>query len=700
MVKGEGKTIITLVPERRILLYVMAMAGGVIFAATWPDVSLSMRLAAASAAMLFGGMALRGYVGPLQAGQWHLVIVFLAWTCTGITSTWWQLAQAPPAIDTGVRAVLAGVVVRVDGRMDERLRIWLRVEKASRQQGVLEGHLVRLSVEPDELTPVTGAQLRLTARIYPPPTPMFYGARDHGIQARIRGVVASGYVVAVQHVEMKSRAALGERFGRLRQVRADEIAAGMSSPAGGIAAALLIGDRRYVGRDTYDLFRQSGLAHLLAISGLHMGLLCFGVVGLLRAMAALFPQLASRVPVHKYAAVGGMIAGLAYVLLSGMSVSAIRAFLMAMLVLAAWLSDRLGLTLRNVGLAAGAILLVNPMALFSAGFQLSFAATTALVVWFEGWRHRSRTTRFQGSAGRAPRLVRWAGDLVLASILASAATLPLTAQHFGTVTPWGVLANLAGIPLTGLWIMPAGLGVLLTQFLPSPDWLAAVALWIMQLGIEGLVVVAGLFADLPLAPLRVPPPGAPFLIIAAAMLGYGFCLSAPTVLARMFVAGAVFTLAAGFLIPERDTGILLGRGSIQLVLAGKSGTAALYTLPERAGRRLSGFYQDGVARRLAQPVEPVPVRNEDGTTGHRHQLPDGRNVTVVTHRRGLTSACLSGADLVIALATADYPCRSGVPLFSLAGLPRDNYRLQVGEGELVARDTSGQYFRINPVSRP
>ena len=62
---------------------------------------------------------------------------------------------------------------------------------------------------------------------------------------------------------------------------------------------------------------------------------------------------------------------------------------MAMLVLAAWLSDRLGLTLRNVGLAAGAILLVNPVALFSAGFQLSFAATTALVVWFEGWRHRS-----------------------------------------------------------------------------------------------------------------------------------------------------------------------------------------------------------------------------------------------------------------------------------------------------------------------
>ena len=278
--------------------------------------------------------------------------------------------------------------------------------------------------------------------------------------------------------------------------------------------------------------------------------------------------------------------------------------------------------------------------------------------------------------------------------------MPLTAQHFGTVTPWGLLANLAGIPLTGLWIMRAGLGVLLTQFLPSPDWLATVALWVMQLGIEGLVVVAGLFADLPFAPIRVTPPGAPVLIATALLLGYGFCLSSPPVLARMLFAGAVFTLATGFLIPERDDGILLGRGAIQLVLAEQGGTARLYTLPERGGGRLSGFYQDSVARQIAQPVDPAPVMNVDGTAPNRHNLPDGRVVTVATQRRGLTTACRSGADLVIALVTADYPCRTTTLLFSIAGLPRDNYRLQVGEGELVARATSGQYFRISPVSRP
>jgi hypothetical protein len=96
----------------------------------------------------------------------------------------------------------------------------------------------------------------------------------------------------------------------------------------------------------------------------------------------------------------------------------------------------------------------------------------------------------------------------------------------------------------------------------------------------------------------------------------------------------------------------------------------------------------------------VPVMNVDGAAPNRHNLPDWRVVTVATQRRGLTTACRSGADLVIALVTADYPCRTTTLLFSIAGLPRDNYRLWVGEGELVARATSGQYFRISPVSRP
>ena len=116
MVKGEGKTIITLVPERRILLYVMAMAGGVILAAAWPDAGVLTMLAAASAGMLSGVIAFRGHVGSLQAGRWHLVIVFLAWICTGLASMW-QLDPAMKRVPIFAQEVLEGhLVVAADTR--------------------------------------------------------------------------------------------------------------------------------------------------------------------------------------------------------------------------------------------------------------------------------------------------------------------------------------------------------------------------------------------------------------------------------------------------------------------------------------------------------------------------------------------------------------------------------------------------------
>jgi competence protein ComEC len=232
------------------------------------------------------------------------------------------------------------------------------------------------------------------------------------------------------------------------------------------------------------MFRFSGLAHLLAISGLHMGLLCFGVIGFLRGVMALMPGVASRLPVHKFAAFAGLLAAALYVVLSGASISASRAFLMAVLIILAILSDRLALTLRNVAIAALVLLAFNPLALFTAGFQMSFAATAALVIRFEN---------YAGAPRGGWRLWRWFRELVIASVIASLATLPFTAQHFGLVTPWGVIANLIGIPLTGLWIMPAGLTVLATQLLPVPQMIADACLWVIQLGIGWLVAAANWF---------------------------------------------------------------------------------------------------------------------------------------------------------------------------------------------------------------
>lgn len=673
------------------------MIAGVVLATRMPDPGLLQIVLVVAVAVLAAFIAWRG-----MAWRWQVVLVCTVWGLAGLAGASWQLVRAPATLETGLTASLGGIIERLDGRQDSRLRVWLRVSDssdasiASNAASILHGNLVRLSVRPDMLEPLVGSDLRVRVRIYPPPRRLLYGARDYAVQARIRGVVASGYIINVQNVGMPSGSVpLSLRLASLRQDRADRIAGAMDAPAGGIAAALLIGDRRYVSEDIYDLFRQSGLAHLLAISGLHMGLLCFGVIGFLRMLAALAPSLACRLPVHKIAALGGVGAGLGYVVLSGLSVSAIRAFLMAMLILVAWLIDRLGLTLRNVGLAAGVILLFNPMALFGAGFQLSFAATTGLVLWFETWR--SRSADGAGGVFRS-RILRWVGDLIIASLIASAATTPLTAQHFGTVTPWGVLANLAGIPLTGIWIMPSGLLVLVTQFMPVPDIVEGAALALMQTGIDLLVKVAALFADLPASPLHVTPPGAPLLVglgLAGLLL---LCWRLPKPVATGGVVAMLIAAALVLAMRPRVDAVLLGQGNDRLVMAGSEGVARLYASRTMDRLQLSSFHADAVMRALAQHrVVAVPPRS---AAFSQQQLLNGTNITIVVSRRGLTRACRAGGDLVLALVAADYPCRDGTPLISLAGLPPGNFLLWVGRERVTARAANGQYFRISPVNRP
>ena len=141
------------------------------------------------------------------------------------------------------------------------------------------------------------------------------------------------------------------------------------------------------------------------------------------------------------------------------------------------------------------------------------------------------------------------------------ATLPLTAHHFGTITPWGVLANVAGIPLTGIWIMPAGLFVLATQFLLVPGWMAGAALWVMQAGIDWLVAVAGLFTDLPAAPFRVPPPDAAVLVL-------------PLRLKTACWVGAAGIVIGGIALPTRDRGHITARPVGRMPRAGGYGACA------------------------------------------------------------------------------------------------------------------------------
>ena len=191
------------------------------------------------------------------------------------------------------------------------------------------------------------------------------------------------------------------------------------------------------------------------------------------------------------------------------------------------------------------------------------------------------------------------------------------------------------------------------------------------------------------------------LIVAGSVMATGFCVTGPPRMKLACWAAAAAIVICGILVPARDDGVLLARGSKHLVLAGAAGEAIGYAAETRAGRRpLSGFLADSVAWQLAQPVISQSGNAALGPGRFGHELRGGGVVVVVTSRRGLSAGCRSGMDMLISLVPADYPCRSGMPLVSLAGLPQDNYRLTVTRDGVRLRAGDGQYLRINPVSLP
>ena len=508
----------------------------------------------------------------------------------GISAACLQLTLHPPQLlDRGITLSTSGVVTAIDGAIDRRIRLWIALDRQYAFLATRPHPVIRVTTDLVTLPLTIGDHITFKARLYPSPSPILHRSPDYALQAQTRDVTASGFIIGDLTFTGKQRNSLLDRLERFRHEFAQDLYQDMEAPAGGIAAALMVGDRRFISEHTYETFRNSGLAHLLAISGLHLGLLCFGVIAGLRALASLAPAISMRMPVHKYAALAGVITGLGYVFVSGASISAVRAFIMAAFVISAILLDRLALTLRNVALTAIVVLLVNPVAMYTASFQLSFAATTALVAWYEFStsrpRHRPRPRN---------RLLIYIGGIIVASLVASAATAPFTAQHFGMITPWGVVANIVGIPLTGLWIMPSGI-LLAVGYITG---LESYVIGIMQIGINVLIKLASVSSSLPWAGWRVYPPG--YMVLAVLSAG---CLVLIGCHRRIYLLGLFLLGLAGGMwwfisVPQ---GVLFAKGQKRfLVLAGQDGIARSHSTHNH--QSLSSFYSDIATRQLVQPV--------------------------------------------------------------------------------------------------
>jgi len=347
-----------------------------------------------------------------------------------------------------------------------------------------------------------GQIVMTTAHLSPPGGPVEPGGFDFQRHAWFLRLGAVGYT-RVPVLRATDEAA-GFSWAGLRLAMSERVQAALPGEPGGFAAAIITGDRSAMTQETLQALRVSNLAHLLAISGLHMGLLAGFVFAALRLIMACVPPLALRWPIRKFAAGGALAAAAVYLGLSGGNVATERAFVMVAVMLVAVMLDRRAISLRAVALAAIIVLALRPEAMLGPGFQMSFAATTALVAVF------GRVSTYE--RGWVPGWLRPVTTVVISSLVAGLATAPFAAAHFNQIAHYGLLANLVSVPLMGVWVMPAA--VLSVSLMPLGG--EALGLWIMGLGLRWILGVAHWVAELDGARGVVTAPG-PWVIPCLAL---------------------------------------------------------------------------------------------------------------------------------------------------------------------------------------
>jgi len=414
---------------------------------------------------------------------------------------------AHPVLSFPVSGVTISGFVEIREERERSDRIVVRIAEidAPRLHEKLER--VRVSVKKGTAPPV-GAFIAFKARLSPPLAPLRPGGYDFARDMYFQGIGASGFALgAIAIKKPPSAPSLWLRYlavvDGVRETIDKRIRAVIGGDNGSIASALITGKRDAISLPVNDAMYISSLAHVLSISGYHMAVVAGIVFFIIRAALALVPAVATRYPIKKWAAVAALLAATFYLLLSGAEVATQRSYYMIAIVLVGVLIDRPALTLRTITVAALAVLLLAPEAVVHPSFQMSFAATLALIAAYQHGLPWKLNTDSSLGARIALWGVREVVGLIFASFVAGLATTPYAAFHFHRLAPYGALANLLAMPVVSAWVMPMGiLGVVAMPFgLDGPlwkfmgdglDWMIAVASWVASLpGAVGRVQAFG-----------------------------------------------------------------------------------------------------------------------------------------------------------------------------------------------------------------
>lgn len=544
---------------------------------------------------------------------------------TGTTRLQGVVAEVEAMAGGGQRITLDDVVVAVDGARPTRVRVRGRDE-----------------------TPVrVGARVALDAQLMPPPQPSAPGAFDFARHAWFQGLGAIGSARGVPEVvEEQAEGGLVTSLNDLRNRISRRILSVLPADGtGAVATALVTGETAAIPRGVLDDYRDSGLAHILSISGLHMSLAAGLVFFVVRGGLALVPAVALRRPIKKWAAAVALLTTFFYMMLAGAPVPAQRSFLMTGIVLVAVLLDRVALSMRLVAWAAALVLLLAPEALVGPSFQMSFAAVAALIAAYE-----VLSPRLAGWKAEHPGWLAAGGHyvlgVVLSTLIAGSATALYGAYHFNRFAVWSVVSNAVAVPLSGIAMPFAALGLLLMP-LGLDEWA-----WVpMGWAVAAVNWVAKVVAHWPAAALTLP------VLPLWGMLTFtlGFCWL--VLWRRRWRLWGILPMVIGLgsMALDRPPDILVdGRGYSMAVRTADGGL-----LINRGGRILRETW----TRRAGPEARerwPRKGRSNDGrlacdALGCVYRV-DALQVALVREEGGIEAAC-AGAQVVISAVPLRDACR-------------------------------------------
>ena len=559
-----------------------------------------------------------------------------------------EMVRAPVLAQELRYVTVSGFVEAHELRDKGRARIMLRALAVGDLKPEETPYRVRVSMPAKWAAGVRiGEAVTLRATLQPPPEPIEPGGFDFARSAWFARLGATGYATSKVAPFEGAPAppwdlAAWSKVDALRAAINARIRAALSGETGEIAVALITGERAGISEEVNESMRDSGLTHILSISGLHMAIMAGTVFWLIRALLALVPGLALRYPIKKWAAAAALAAATFYLALSGAAVPTVRSWIMMSIVLIAVMLDRPAITMRNVALAALAILVVAPESLFDVSFQMSFAAVVGLVAFYEWFSGRDRTKLRDASPiwGSAHR------GAAATTLVAGTAIAPFALYHFHRMTHYGLVANLIAAPLVSVLIMPMAVLSLAAMPFGLEFW----PLQAMGVGIDLMVATGEWVASWPGA-VSILPQISGLALVLMVLGGLWFCLWQT----RARALGLVIAACGIALAPQNHRpDVLIERNGETAALRSETGSLVFPPATAASYSTENWLLADGDEREVAKATDESVFRCDTlGCIG----LVKGKTVALIRHPGALEEDCRL-ADIVIAPFTIGKKCRA------------------------------------------